>query len=357
VFSTKYSHEEISDLQFQEYLGLTGSKNPVFSLKELFFPVNMYLREHDAFFRFLEFTPHIERITTPTFRYDYQIEGLQAVMQTTVTNIQHLNVHSISVDGRLVAEMVRLCRNLKSFVSGSRRHGVSFVAGALLEHKETLEEVHLVQASRITSLQVLSFLTDCPKLRIFDVMCKWEKLSPDSEVLARQRIGDVILSTADMNAIAATSTISWACTGLKVLKMRYAVSERDQNETEEEWEAANEWVLPKVLYDRIAELTELEILWLGRVEPAVPSADSLMLAWRVGRGEVVPELESRQPVSESEIRQYEMGTLNMSKALLAWRSLSRLRQLHLRGLKNFIDKNAVREARKSWGNLDWVWYH
>lgn len=217
----------------------------------------------------------------------------------------------------------------------------------------------MLGAGRMTSVQVLSFLTECPKLQIFDAMCTTEKVSPDREMMTRQRIGDAILSTTDMNAAA----IPWACAGLKVLKLRYAVPERahqdnDGDEEQEESEESKEWVLPKALYERIAELTELEILWLGRVEPAFPSTDSFILALRVGRGEPVPELdlEPRQPESESEIRQYEMGTLNVSKALMAWRSLPKLRQLHLRGLKNFIDKKTVREARRSWKNLDWIWY-
>ncbi|KAF9150901.1 hypothetical protein BG015_007286 [Linnemannia schmuckeri] len=361
VKSIKSSANEISDLQVQEYLKLTGSKDPIFSLKELSIPVNLHGHEPGAFIRFLEHTPNIERFVAPMFAYNYQIEGLLSVMQTGMTNIQHLNVDSIGVQGSLVARMISICRNLKSFVSSSRQNGINFVAGALLEHhRESLEEVHMVGAGRMTSLQVLSFLTECPKLQIFDAMCSTEKQSPDLEMMTRQRIGDAILSMTDINA--AVSTTPWACTGLKVLKLRYAVSVRahqDDEEEQEENEESNEWVLPKILYERIAELTELETLWLGRVEPAFPSTDSFILALRVGRGDPVPELdlESRQPESESEIRQYEIGTLNMSKALLAWRSLSKLRQLHLRGLKNFIDKNAVKEARRSWKNLDWIWYY
>ncbi|KAG0280177.1 hypothetical protein BGZ96_001651 [Linnemannia gamsii] len=357
VYNSNHYFKEMSDLQFQEYPDLTGSKKTVFPLKDLSLPVKFYSHEHGAFFRFLEYTPHIERFVTPKFTYDHQIEGLRSVMQTTVTNIQHLNAHSIGIDGHLVAEMIRLCRNLKSFVSSPRQNRMVLVASALLEHRETLEEVHMIGAGRMESMQVLYFLTECPKLQIFDVMCKVEKISPDPEVLTRQRMGDVILSTADMNTAAATSTIPWACTGLKVLKLRYAVPERAQNETEEDKGVTNDWVLPKVLYDQIAVLTELETLWLGRVEPALITTEGFFLALRAGRGEVVPELEPHKPESETEIRQYEMGTLYMSKALMSWRSLSKLRQLHLRGLKNFIEKSTVKEARKCWKDLDWIWYN
>ncbi|KAK5808523.1 hypothetical protein F5H01DRAFT_352251 [Linnemannia elongata] len=354
------SATEMTDNQFQEYLDLTGSTSPVFALRELSIPISLYLLEGGAFIRFLEYTPHVERFVAPGIMHDDWIEGLLSVMRRRMTNIQHLNICSISIQGSLVAQIIPLCRNLKSFVSSSRLNGINVIAGALLEHhRETLEEVHMLGAGRMTSVQVLSFLTECPKLQIFDAMCTTEKVSPDREMMTRQRIGDAILSTTDMNAAA----IPWACAGLKVLKLRYAVPERahqdnDGDEEQEESEESKEWVLPKALYERIAELTELEILWLGRVEPAFPSTDSFILALRVGRGEPVPELdlEPRQPESESEIRQYEMGTLNVSKALMAWRSLPKLRQLHLRGLKNFIDKKTVREARRSWKNLDWIWY-
>ncbi|KAK3837661.1 MAG: hypothetical protein JOS17DRAFT_731554 [Linnemannia elongata] len=360
VRSLYSSATEMSDLQFQDYLDLTGSKSPVFSLKELSIPINLYEYETGAFLRFLEYTPHVERFVSPMF---YWIEGLPSGIQTRMTSIQYLNVYSIGIHGSLVAQIVSLCGNLKSFVSSHYQTGTNFVAGALLEHhRETLEEVRMVGASRMTSVQVLSFITECPKLQIFDAMCTTKKSSPDREMMARQRIGDPILLTTDMDA--AASTIPWACTGLKVLKLRYAVPEiahqdNDEEEEQEESEESDEWVFPKALYERIAELTELETLWLGRVEPAFPSTDSFMLALRVGNGEPVPELnlELRQPESESEIRQHEMGTLNMSKALMAWRSLLKLRQLHLRGLKNFIDKNTVREARRSWKNLDWIWYN
>lgn len=149
-------------------------------------------------------------------------------MQTTVTNIQHLNVHSIGIEGDLVAVMIRFCRNLKSFVSSPRQNRMVLVASALLEHRETLEEVYMVGAgrSRMKSVQLLSFLTECPKLQVFDVMCKIEKVSPDPKIVTRLGLGDVILSIAEMNTAAVISTIPWACTGLKVLKLRYAVPER-----------------------------------------------------------------------------------------------------------------------------------
>ncbi|KAG0375507.1 hypothetical protein BGX24_009016 [Mortierella sp. AD032] len=209
----------------------------------------------------------------------------------------------------------------------------------------------MVGAARMTSRQTLAFLAECPKLQIVDMMATMEKKSPDLEVMTRQRIGDVIVSTDEMEA---TCGIPWACTGLRVLKLRYAVPERGQDEEVDE---SDEWVLPGVLYNRIAELTQLETLWLGKVESPVTTNDSFMLALHVGRGQFPPELQPPPPpTSESEMRRHMIGTLNMSKALLAWRSLPRLRQLHLRGLKNFIDKDTVREARKSWRELEWICY-
>ncbi|KAG9064633.1 hypothetical protein KI688_002891 [Linnemannia hyalina] len=57
VHSISFSTAEISDLQFQDYLDVTGSKNLVFSLKELSIPINLHWHELDAIFRFLGYTP------------------------------------------------------------------------------------------------------------------------------------------------------------------------------------------------------------------------------------------------------------------------------------------------------------
>ncbi|KAF8929454.1 hypothetical protein BGZ47_001049 [Haplosporangium gracile] len=139
------------------------------------------------------------------FVYNYRIEGLLSVMQTSVKNIQHLNLDPIGVQGSLVARMVSICRNLKSFVSSSRQNEINFITGALLEHhRETLEELHMVGAGRMTSLQALSFLNEYPKLQIFDAVCTVEKQSPDLEIMTRQGIGDAIFSTTDLNATVST---------------------------------------------------------------------------------------------------------------------------------------------------------
>ncbi|KAF9537600.1 hypothetical protein EC957_007941 [Mortierella hygrophila] len=212
-----FSTAEISDLQFQDYLDLTDSKNPAFSLKKLSIHINLYWYELDAFFRFLVYTPYVERFVAPTFAYHYRIKGL---------------------------------------------NGFNFVAYALLEHhRDTLEE-------------------------IFDAMCTLEMESLDPEVLTRQRIGDAILPTAGMDAVA--STIPWACSGLK---------------------GGGGVVLP------------------GGGPGTTPT---------------------RERVGDSIVRdgdpQAEQGSAGVA-------FVCKLRQLHLRGHKNFIDKNTVREARRSWKNL------
>ncbi|KAF9125110.1 hypothetical protein BGW39_007642 [Mortierella sp. 14UC] len=355
--TAKYYVGENGRPQLQEYVDLTGSEEPVFALKELALSFRMHSHQSDAFFRLLTYAPHIERLATPTFDHDHQMNELFSTMETTMTNVQHLNVHSLGVQGALVARLVSLCRNLKTFVSSSLLQGVHLVADALLlHHRETLEELRMARAARMTSRQVLAFLIQCPKLRIVDMMVTVENRSLYYEVLTRQRIGDAIVSTADMDA---TVGSPWACTGLEVLKLRYAVPERGQDEQNQmEGEGSIEWVLPSVLYNRIAELTQLETLWLGKVEPQVESNDSFILAAQVGRGHPLPPAlqPPPPPKSESEIQQHKIRTLNMSNALLAWRSLPRLRQLHLRGVKNFIDKGTVREARKSWKDLEWICY-
>ncbi|KAG9064634.1 hypothetical protein KI688_002892 [Linnemannia hyalina] len=101
-------------------------------------------------------------------------------------------------------------------------------------HRDTLEEVHMVGAGGMTRVQILSFLTESIKLQIFDAMCMLEMESLNPEILTRQRIGDAIHTTADMDAVA--STIPWACTGLKILKLLYAVIERAHQDNDEEEE-------------------------------------------------------------------------------------------------------------------------
>ncbi|KAF9910694.1 hypothetical protein EC991_005679 [Linnemannia zychae] len=343
-------------LQQQEYVELTGSKDPVFALKELILPFKMSSRMENTLIRFFSCTPHIERLVTPSIGYGNSEAKLFMVMKTIMTNVQHLNVSSPGIQGASVAELVSLCRNLKTFVSSPLLEGVNLVADALiLHHGETLEELYMIGAALLTSQQILAFLNDCPKLRIFDMMATTEKISPDSEVMTRQRIGDAIVSTADLDA---TAGMPWACTGLQVLKLRYAVPERDQDDQNQEGSKGSDEWMPSSLYNRIAELTQLETLWLGKVEPPVDTDDSLLLALRIAGGWPLPPAlqPPPPPKSESEIRLHKMGILNMSNALLAWRSLPRLRKLHLRGLANLVDKEAVREARRSWKNMEWVCY-
>ncbi|KAF9899546.1 hypothetical protein EC991_008630 [Linnemannia zychae] len=344
-------------LQQQEYVELTGSTDPVFALKELVLPFTVSSRMENSLVRFFACTPHIERFVTPSIGYGNNENGLLLVMKTLMTNVQHLNVSSLGVQGAPVAELVSLCRNLKTFVSSPLLRGINLVADALLlHHRETLEELYMIGAARLTSQQIIAFLNDCPKLRIVDMMVNTEKSSPDREVMTRQRMGDAIVSTDDLDA---TAGMPWACTGLQVLKLRYAVPERDQDDQNQEGsEGSDEWAIPSPLYNRIAELTQLETLWLGKVEPPVDTEDSFFLALRVGRGMPLPPAlqPPPPPKSESEIRLHKMGVLNMSNALLAWRSLRRLRKLHLRGVANLIDKEVVREARKSWKNMEWISY-
>ncbi|KAF9081194.1 hypothetical protein BGX23_001158 [Mortierella sp. AD031] len=362
--------EEPLEIEYQELLRLAGSKDPIFALKELTIPCRMYGHEANTALRLLSYTPHVERFVPFELDYGHQCEGLLRALSTTMTNIRHLDLQAFGggVQGPIVVQILKLCHDLKSFVSSPLQNGIREVADVLcVHHRETLEELHMVGANRMTSRQVLAFLTECPRLQILDCMYRLEakKKSLDREFMTRQRIGDtIVVLTPDMDP---ARMIPWVCSGLKVLKLRYETptpyvrlrrGDADDHEEEEEVvELSDEWLLPKVLYAQINRMTELEILWLGRVEDRIPSDDSFMLALRVAAGYVPPELAPRlQPKSETEIRQEQIGTGNMSKALMAWRSLRRLRQVQLRNLGVFVDKDVVKEARRSWKDLEWISY-
>ncbi|KAF9996258.1 hypothetical protein BGZ80_002151 [Entomortierella chlamydospora] len=365
VVSTQIMPDEAQTL-----IDLTGEEDPEFRVRYLDIPWQMYDREADMFFRYLRRCPHVERLTVPymyPFRYAAELAN---IISTTMPNLQHLDVHAVHSKGEIISRLIKACNNLRSFVSSPAQELTNHVITALMKHRESLQELSFVRGTFTTSRQIQTILCSFPNLEVFDAMVPFDKMCNKNEELTRKGKGDPILNPKDL----LSEQGPWICDKLRVLKLRYLDEwnctsgkdndddDDDKNDYEDESqfnsdiEDGSKGVLPITLYEQIGRMTELEVLWLGRVQKSATNPVAVADMISAGDNSGFEAEQSDNDRSMGALRRREVRIKNVTKALWELRKLGKIKQLELRNLRPFISRDAIRQAKSNWRYLKRLHY-
>ncbi|KAK3822948.1 MAG: hypothetical protein J3Q66DRAFT_330482 [Benniella sp.] len=402
VYTSDARQRQDSVTESKKLIALTGVENPVFALKELVLPCTIYDYELALLFPFMPRCPHIERFTMPYICGSRATRDLILLLATFAPHLQHLDMRTCGASGFDVALAIAACQNLRSFKAGPATPPDSKeIFDALMLHQDTLEELNVEGCFAISSAQLNGFLSRLPKLQVLEAMSPLSKICKTMEVSTREKLGDPILSMDDLRA---ETRRPWICHQLRVLKLRYAGREKlenagnhdddDDDEDEDDddddddddldddthskryhinrkrkkkksEEDGVEEVFPSVLLEQLTRLTELEVLWLGRIERYFLVVDPIAIADRIASGDnadtttmgspsIITSATDLNAVVQRENRRairHQALTQNMGHALAEMSKLHHLRQLELRNLRPFIKRADIKQAKKNWKHL------
>ncbi|KAG0352259.1 hypothetical protein BG005_008282 [Podila minutissima] len=302
-----YRQAETKEQDMQELLAITGSRTPTFKLKELSFKCQEYYNYKYCLIPTLRLCPQLERFAAPRLQYLEGYPDIADVLSLTTKRLQHLDMSAVETLGSHAVLFIKACVGLRTYRGAFHHTGVQDVYEALLGHCKTLEVLDLqgTGADSAASAMIQRLLLQCPKLEQLLAMGPLKTFGPE----ARTR-GDPILEERDL-AVGPDPTSSWACGRLRVLKLRFR------------------GVVPEQLVAELGRLTQLEDLRLGWVRH-----------------------------EDEELTGGETGVCrtNVSKLLDVLSKLDNLKRLELRGLKAFIDTEALKKARLQWKHCEWFQY-
>ncbi|KAF9994745.1 hypothetical protein BGZ80_009857 [Entomortierella chlamydospora] len=232
---------------------------------------------------FLERSPKLKRILFPRYFKDGKDRGISSTIKTHLHDLCHLDFSNTRVEERIIAAVIRACHVLESFKGKGGFYLRNDVVDALLEprHTMTLKSICFVSCPNISGTQLQRILRSCPNLDVFHAMDMdhtWHCLGSDP-----------VIRVTDLKA-----NPGWACHGLRVLALQYA-------ETDEE-------LFPKVIYDQISELEQLEVLFIKRFALPTPvatpvlrptPAPTLAVTTVPAATEVVPDIAVGSSTTES----------------------------------------------------------
>ncbi|KAF9313986.1 hypothetical protein BG003_004652 [Podila horticola] len=308
-------------------------------LESVFFNV-----DHTVFVTFLHQCRHLESISLPNIPDSASTPDYAAIFTTAKARIRHLDAHRESRSGASLAAMIQASVGLRWFRGARVQNSPQSVVDALLEHRETLEEVDLTYTgtNELTGAMLQALLCACPRLQSFVAM---KRLNKDHPIMDRHL--DPVLAASDMVTTTATATtgehsLDWACMDLRKLTIRFMpnvdiLPNRIMADEIEQGSAKHIPVIPRVLIEQLGRLSKLEDLRLGYVARAKVqrSADVSPMGPTEDRGQMV---EGMQTVSE---------------AVADLAVLDRLKRLELRNLKKFVDHRALQATRKThWRNME-----
>ncbi|KAF9351960.1 hypothetical protein BGX26_010122 [Mortierella sp. AD094] len=195
---------------------------------------------------FLKKCPKLKRILFPSHFRDPKDEGISSAIKTHLYDLCQLDFSNTRAEEKLIVDVIKACHVLESFKGKAALFLRNNVIDALLEprHTVTLKSICLAYCSNIPGSQLQRILRSCPNLDTFHAM--------DMNHVALGTKSDPVLRVTDLEA-----DPGWVCHGLKVLALQYA-------ETEEE-------LFPKVIYDQISELKQLEFLFIKRLALPAPA--------------------------------------------------------------------------------------
>ncbi|KAF9301136.1 hypothetical protein BGZ74_007070 [Mortierella antarctica] len=331
--SDKSSAEQQQQQQLDKILATAPSCPTVkeLDLESVFFNSN-----HIVLTTFLRQCRHLESFSLPNIS-NASTPDYAAIFTTAKARIQHLDAHRVWRSGASLAATIQACVGLRWFRDAIVQNGTQSIVDALLEHRETLEDVDLTDtgSSELTGTMLQALLCACPRLRSFVAM----KPNPIMD-----RHLNLVLDASDMVTTTGEQRLDWVCMDLRKLAIRFMpnvdiLPNRITADEAQRGSAKHIPVIPRVLVEQLGRLSKLEELRLGYLARAKVkrSADAVNSDGQTkDRGQMV---EGMQTVSE---------------AVADLATLDRLKRLELRNLKKFVDHEVLQETRRiHWRNMKW----
>lgn len=289
----------------------------------------------------------------PNMYFPSAVSNVATILASTATGLRHLDMRAADIHASNAAVLIRACHGLETFIGSRYRRQAQHVVYALLEHRDTLRVLSFekTHTGNMTGAMLQSLLSACPNLDTFSA------LSAQVEGKIEALI-DPVVRGLDLEPPGGQG-MSWACDRLKVLKLQFESRVgvfQDQLPLDGKIHFFREEagcighlieVVPPALIAQLGRLTHLEELHLGR------ATDSLF------DPEVVQRPSARigkEALDRENQRRLEMHRENVSQLLRALSTLKNLKRLELRGLKEFIDRDKLKEARTHWKRIEWVSY-
>ncbi|KAG0004793.1 hypothetical protein BGZ65_012677 [Modicella reniformis] len=371
-----------------------------FAMKDLDFVVMNCDNELDSIVAFLSRCPDIERLVVPPVLLISQTFQRLTDLLLNWIHLREMTIVQFYLTDHMLSEVMKAaCRNLRHHrhhqqhldseqVDGPMEsqgttgpglkslhiwHGSESFPGTcqtIVEfHGATLVCLTLVGSRVVNGTDLQQLLCSCPNLEVLEAMSTLDK-----DRYTRSTAGDPILSTEDMltvsGPIPTTSSRDkndddddddddnvlvlppemgewgWVCTRLRVLKLRYL-----PRETKMGWETG----ISLELVEQLGRMRYLEDLRLGRMTGLRlclgTLSDSVLLKKII---DTSSSTSGSIPYFDSRLG-FRRRTESITSALrIMSRRLNNLKKLELRGLKEYVDRDEVKNARRAWKQIEWI---
>ncbi|KAF9018677.1 hypothetical protein BGZ52_004078 [Haplosporangium bisporale] len=284
------------------------------AVKELDLESVFFNFDHTVLVSFLLQCHHLESFSLPNITHNASTPNYAVIFTAAKARIQHLDAHRARLSSADMAVMINACVGLRKFRVALGQFGPhsavkspQSVVDALLEHRETLQDVDLTDAGmdEWTGAMLQSLLRVCPRLRSFVAM---RPLNKDHPIMDRHC--DPVLGASDL-VVPGGRRLDWACVDLKKLSIRFMPSVEIAADQVERGSAKHVAVIPRGLVEQVRRLSKLEDLRLGYVA-------------RAKAIESVGAVDSMEPDGQT-----------VSEAVADLATLDRIKRLELRNLKRF----------------------
>ncbi|KAG0038652.1 hypothetical protein BGZ82_011305 [Podila clonocystis] len=313
----------------------------LFQLKEFYFYTRRYRDDFGITFPFLRRCRGLIRFRPPRIESTDLLHAIEAEIPDCWPDMEHLdlsnsNPHRRDSDAGL----------LLAFASPKSRHGgltsltlepyhVSPYNVALStiqrRHGSTLVNLDLRGCHGMSGRSLHMMLTSCHNLRSFLALTDaMHYLTPGHKGFYNFK-GDPVLQSLDLEY-----ADSWKCLGLETLHLQFRNGGMSCAE-----DKCNRAGIPRAIFYQIQELNRLRDLKLCLVPPT----------W-----EDSGESKNSRYMDEWRSLVKMWGSRNVSDALNAFGKLEDLETLELRGLKDYIQLNALNAVTANWPKLNLVTY-
>lgn len=306
------------------------------AVKELELESVFFNFDHTVLVSFLLQCRHLESFSLPNITHNASTPNYAGIFTAAKAQIQHLDAHRARLSSADMAAMINACVGLRKFkvaVAQFDPHSAvkspQSVVDALLEHRETLQDVDLTDAGtdEWTGDMLQLLLRACPRLRSFVAM---KPLNKDHPIMDRH--SDPFLGASDM-VVPGGQRLDWACVDLKKLAIRFMPNVDVTADQVGRGSAKHVAVIPRVLVEQVGRLSKLEDLRLGY----------LARAKVIGNADAVDSMQDQDGQT-------------VSKAVANLATLDRIKRLELRNLKRFMDHEVLHAMRKHWRDIEWCQY-
>ncbi|KAG0340644.1 hypothetical protein BG004_006341 [Podila humilis] len=281
----------------------------------------------------------------PPLLYGYQSAVKLVQLPTVLPHLRDLDLKGNSRGGSLAVEhLLRASRQLERVYMPSLMHEPEILVELLCHFEHTLRKIDMTAAGtrQLTGKMIQRLLCTCPHLdefsamRVFDTERKHQ--SHSDPVLGAPDMEDEKIGTA------------WACTGLKVLKLRFETHYKGRFISTSVGNVRDSPIVPGALIRQLSVLTQLEDLRLGRV---TVRNDPELYGGYANAPDPVHLVETSGPKDETRGINPNRTASDMVQML---GTLTRLKRLELRNMKPFLNPSAFIKAKRPWKNMEWVHY-